>query len=216
MDGTKLQGKIYKGYGQAAKRIGFDYQQFRATSAFFPLNSNPMQTLPASFTTNFTYGSPNKYGQATWLGLFDARTLAPGDYLIGPGGTFFIAAMQATLPIYCVQTNRMVDVLRVGMDPGDGGGIGGGPWAGDTAANEAPIMQGWPASILQGTKGEANPANLPGDVRTPWWVILLPAWPGVIFRTSDIVRDELGRKYVISSAELTDMGWRCTAMQVQV
>jgi hypothetical protein len=212
MDGTKLQAKIYKGYGQAAKRIGFDYQQFRATSASNPLMSTALQTLPASFTTNFNYSAPNKYGQATWLGLFDARTFQPGDFLVGHQGTFFVAAMQDTLPIYCVQTNRVVSVLRVGMDPG----VGLGGWAGDTPASEAPLMQGWPASVLQGTKGEANPANLPGDVRTPWWAILMPAWPGIVLRTSDIIRDELGRKYVISSAELTDMGWRCTAMQVQV
>lgn len=212
MDGAKLQDKIYIGYGKAAKRIGFDYQQFRATSASNPLTSTALQTLPASFTTNFNYSAPNKYGQATWLGLFDARTFQPGDFLVGRQGTFFIAAMQDTLPIYCVQTNRVVSVLRVGMTPG----VGLGGWAADTPASEAPIMQGWPASILQGTKGEANDTKLPGDVRTPWWAILMPAWPGVMLRTSDIIRDELGRKYVISSAELTDMGWRCTAMQAQV
>lgn len=212
MDGVKLQAKIYIGYGKAAKRIGFDYQQFRATSASNPLSSTALQTLPASFTTKFTYNAPNKYGEATWLGLFDARTFQPGDFLVGRQGTFFIAAMQDTLPIYCVQTNRVVSVLRVGMDPG----VGLGGWAGDTPANEAVLMQGWPASVLQGTKGEASPTNLPGDVRTPWWAILMPAWPGIVLRTSDIIRDELGRKYVISSAELTDMGWRCTAMQAQV
>jgi hypothetical protein len=212
MDGTKLQAKIYKGYGQAAKRIGFDYQQFRATSASNPLLTTVLQTLPASFTTNFNYSAPNKYGQATWLGLFDARLFTVGDFLVGRQGTFFIAAMQDTLPILCVQTNRTVDVLRVGMDPG----VGLGGWAGDRRTAEAPIMHGWPASILQGTKGEANPTQLPGDVRTPWWLVLMPAWPGVVFRTSDIIRDELDRKYVISSAELTDMGWRCTAMQAQV
>jgi hypothetical protein len=212
MDGLKLQDKIHIGYGKAAKRIGFDYQQFRATSAYNPLTSTALQTLSASFTTNFKYSAPNKYGQATWLGLFDGRSFEPGDFLVGHQGTFFIAAMQDTLPIYCVQTNRVVSVLRVGMDAG----VGLGGWASDTPANEAILMQGWPASVLQGTKGESNPTNLPGDVRTPWWLILMPAWPGVVLRTSDIVRDELGRKYVISSAELTDMGWRITAMQAQV
>ncbi|MEB0133578.1 hypothetical protein, partial [Pseudomonas sp. CCI2.4] len=161
---------------------------------------------------NFSYSAPNKYGQAAWLGLFDATLCAPGDYLVGEGGTFFIAAMQSTLPIYVVQTNRTVSVLRVGMDSG----VGLGGYGGDTPATEAPLMTGWPASVLQGTKGEANPANLPGDIRTPWWAILMPAWPGIVLRTSDIILDELGRKYVISSAELTDMGWRMTAMQVQV
>lgn len=120
MDGAKLQQKIYKGYGQAAKRIGFDYQQFRATGANNPLNSNPLQTLSASFTTNFSYSAPNKYGQAAWLGLFDASLCAPGDILIGEGGTFFIAAMQSTLPIYCIQTNRKITVLRVSMGSGVG------------------------------------------------------------------------------------------------
>ncbi|QAY85395.1 hypothetical protein [Pseudomonas arsenicoxydans] len=212
MNGTKLQSKIYIGYGKAAKRIGFDYQQFRAASASNPLSSTALQTLPASFTTNFSYSAPNKYGQATWLGLFDARTFEPGDFLVGRQGTFFIAAMQDTLPIYCVQTNRVVSVLRVGMDAG----VGLGGWAGDTPASEAVLMQGWPASVLQGTKGETNDAKLPGDVKTPWWAILMPVWPGIVLRTSDIIRDELGRKYVISSAELTDMGWRITAMQAQV
>lgn len=211
MDGTKLQAKIYKGYGQAAKRIGFDYQQYRATGPDNPL-ATALQTLPASFTTNFTYSAPNKYGQATWLGLFDGREFLPGDYLVGQEGTFFVAAMQATLPIYCVQTNTVVSVLRVRMDDG----VGEVGYGGDTPETEVPLMQGWPASILQGTKGEANEAKLPGDVRTPWWAILMPAWPGIVIRTSDIITDTLGRKYVVSSAELTDMGWRMTAMQAQV
>ena len=212
MDGTKLQAKIYKGYGQAAKRIGFDYQQFRATSASNPLSSTALQTLPASFTTNFSYSAPNKYGQATWLGLFDARLCQPGDFLVSQQGTFFIAAMQDTLPIYCVQTNRVVNVTHAVQDQS----VGLGAYSGGTKASEVPLMTGWPASILQGTKGEANENKLPLDVRTPWWAILMPAYPGVILRTSDIIRDDLGRKYIISSAELTDMGWRCTAMQAQV
>ena len=212
MDGTKLQAKIYIGYGKAAKRIGFDYQQFRATSASNPLSSTVLQTLTASFTTKFTYSAPNKFGEATWLGLFDARQFSVGDFLVGRQGVFFIAAMQDTLPIYCVQANRTVDVLRVGMDVG----VGLGGWAGDRRAAEESLMQGWPASILQGTKGETNEAKLPQDVKTPWWAILMPAWPGIVLRTSDIIRDDLNRKYVISSAELTDMGWRITAMQAQV
>jgi len=212
MDGTKLQAKIYIGYGKAAKRIGFDYQQFRATSASNPLSSAALQTLPASFTTKFTYSAPNKYGEATWLGLFDARQFAVGDYLVGQQGTFFIAAMQDTLPIYCVQTNRVVSVLRDHQDQS----VGLGAYSGGTKDSEAPLMTGWPASILQGTKGEGNETKLPLDVRTPWWAVLMPTYLGIILRTSDVIRDELGRKYIISSAELTDMGWRCTAMQAQV
>lgn len=212
MDGATLQAKIYKGYGQAAKRIGFSYQQFRATSANNPLATMALQSLPCSFTTNFDYSAPNKYGQATWLGLFDATSVQPGDFLVGHQGTYFVAAMQDTLPIYCVQCNRTVNVLRVSMDSG----VGQIGYGGDTADTEQVLMSGWPASVLQGTKGERNEAGVPGDTRTPWWAILMPAWDGVTLRTSDIITDELGRRYVVSSAELTDMGWRITAMQAQV
>lgn len=213
MTGEKLRDKIYAAYGRAAQKIGFDYQQFRATSANNPLSTTALRTIKASFTTSFAYTAPSKHGKAEWLGVFDARLFAVGDYLVGRQGPFFIAAMQDTLPILCVETNRVIDVIRVGQEAE----IGLGGWAGDKrASTEVLIMQGWPASILQGTKGETNETKLPGDVKTPWWAIMLPAWPGVELRTSDIIRDDLDRKYVISSAELTGMGWRITAMQAQV
>ncbi|QBJ80517.1 hypothetical protein [Aquitalea sp. USM4] len=212
MDGTKLQLKVYSGYGKAAKRIGFPYQQFRPTSANNPLATTALQSLYCSFTTNFRYDQPNKYGQATWLGIFDGTNVDPGDFLVGHQGTYFVAAMQDTLPIYCVQCNRTISVLRVTIAD-QVGAIGEG---GDAQEVEVAMMTGWPASILQGTKGEQNDAKLPSDVRTPWWSILFPDYPGVILRTSDVIRDDIGRKYIISSAELTDMGWRITAMQAQV
>ncbi|WP_230371027.1 hypothetical protein [Paludibacterium denitrificans] len=77
--------------------------------------------------------------------------------------------MQDTLPIYCVQCNRTVNVLRVSMDSG----VGQIGYGGDTADTEQVLMSGWPASVLQGTKGERNEAGLPGDTRTPWWAILM-------------------------------------------
>jgi hypothetical protein len=120
--------------------------------------------------------------------------------------------LQNCLPILCVQCNRMVSVLRVIQS--DSVGVIG--YGGDSSDVESALMSGWPASILQGTKGEANDARLPGDVRTPWWAILMPAFSGIILRTSDIITDDIGRRYIISSAELTDMGWRITAMQAQV
>jgi hypothetical protein len=45
--------------------------------------------------------------------------------------------------------------------------------------------------------------------------VLLPEAPGVILRAGDLIADELGRRYIVSSAELTDLGWRITAQQGQ-
>ncbi|MBU9823191.1 hypothetical protein J1782_25195 [Rahnella sp. BCC 1045] len=210
MDAAKLRNKVYIGYGKAAQRIGYVAQQFRAASAFNPLQTTPLQSLNASFTTNFNYSAPNKYGQATWLGVFDGRQFVVGDFLSSPeDGVFFVAAMQTTLPIYCVQANRTISVLRTSQE--DAGGVIG--YGGTTAENEVALMTGWPASILNGTKGEKSPVNLPADAKTPWYLLLFPSYGDIILRTSDVITDDIGRRYIVSSAELTDMGWRVTAMQ---
>lgn len=209
MDAAKLQTKIYKGYGLAAKRIGPLNTVYRATSAIAAMGQT-VATLNASFNAeDMTYGRPNKYGKPTWYGLFDGTLVNVGDYLVGEQGTFFVAQMQLTLPILMVQCNRTINFLRAPAPAG----VGALGYGGITAANEQVLMTGWPASILQGTKGEKGDAVLPGDTKTPWWNILVPAYPGVVLRSSDIATDDLNRRYTISSAELTDAGWRLTAMQ---
>ncbi len=211
MDSAKLQQKIYAGYGKAALRIGPLNTVYRATSAIASRGTT-VATLNASFNAeDMKYGRPNKYGKPTWFGLFDGTLVRVGDYLIGPQGTFFVAAMQLTLPILVVECNRTVSILR----PQQQTGVGAVGYGGDTDANETLLMQGWSASVLQGTKGEKSETNLPGDVRNPWWSILMPQYTGVVLRSDDIITDDLSRRYVISSAELTDFGWRLTAMQAQ-
>lgn len=213
MDAATLQNRIYKGYGKAALRIGPLYSLYRPTSASNPIApAMLLGTLNASFNAeDMTYGRPNKYGKATWFVLLDGTQTRVGDYLVNGAQKFFIAAMQQTLPILAVECNRTINVVQAAQQPT----VGAVGYGGDTAAGETLLMQQWPASILQGTKGEKGDVNLPGDVRNPWWVMLLPAYPGVILRSAHIVVDDLARRYVISSAELTDLGWRCTMMQAQ-
>lgn len=212
MDAATLQNRIYKGYGKAAIRIGPVFSQFRPTSVTNPLGGTPIATLNASFNAmDMKYGKPNVYGKALWYCLVDGTQMQVGDYLKSASQTFFIAAMQQTLPILAVECNRTLTVHR----PAQQGSVGAVGYGGNTAATETMLMQGWPASVLQGTKGEKNETNLPGDVRTPWWAILMPAFSGVTLRTSDTITDDLSRRYVISSAELTDLGWRITCQQAQ-
>jgi hypothetical protein len=180
------------------------------------------------------YGKPQKYGKATWYALVDGRGLKVGDYFIGlssggnlnlegggnlslegggnlqlqgrPLGTFFIAAMQLLLPILVVECNRVISISR----PQPQTGMGPQGYSGATSANEIPYVTGIPCSILQGTKGEKNETALPGDTRTPWWTILLPASAGQI-EYGDLIIDDLGQRYVISSNELSPLGWRLNA-----
>lgn len=212
MDSTTLQNRIWKGYGKAALRIGPSFNLFRPASATSPFASGPLTTLNASFNAeDMTYSRPNKYGKPTWFCLVDGTQTQVGDYLSNATQTFFIAAMQPTLPILAVECNRTISIFR----PQQQTTAGVNPYGGTVDSNQTVLMAGWPASVLQGTKGEKDGAVLPGDVRLPWWAILLPAYPGVTLMTADIITDDINRRYIISSAELSDLGWRCTCMQAQ-
>lgn len=213
MDAATLQSRIYSGYAKAASRVGFSADQYRPTSASNPTAiNNKLRSLPASFNAeDMTYGKPNKYGKATWYGLFDGSLTQVGDYLVNTqDGAFFIAAQQTALPILLVNCNRTITVKR----PQQQTGVGAVGYGGDTDANETALMTAWPASVLQGSKADKSDL-LPGDYRSREWAVLLPHYAGVTLRTDDIITDDLARRFVIASAELTDLGWRLLAAQVQ-
>ena len=213
MDSVLLQQKIYGGYAQAASRIGPLCTLYRPASAANPLASaNIVASLPASFNAeDMAYRKPSGYGEALRYCLIDGTQTQAGDYLVGGGNTWFIAAQQLALPILAVACNRVLNLSR----PQQLSGAGTAGYGGETAAGETVLMSGWPASVLQGGKGERSEAALPGDVRNPWWQILLPQWAGVTLRSGDIVSDDISRRYVISSAELSGLGWRLTAVQAE-
>jgi hypothetical protein len=181
------------------------------------------------------YSKPNKYGKATWYALVDGHGLKPGNYFIGQRahsglllegggklmtetggefllesamqGTFFVAALQLLLPILVVECNRTVSLYR----PQVQSGVGAQGYGGTTAENETLLVEGVPCSILQGTKGEKSEANLPDDTRSPWWSVLMPSSVGYI-APDDIIVDDLKQRYVVSSNESSDLGYRLTCM----
>ena len=210
MDGLKLVDKVYTGYAKAALRIGFDYDVYRASSASNPTDSgNKITTLKVSLNQKGDYKQPNTYGKAIWWSYHDGRETVVGDYLVGRMGTFFIASQQDLLPIQCVECNRIVTIAR----PAQQEGVGALDYQGYTPDDTDTIMTAWPCSILQGR--EKDQSMLPMDTKLPAWIILMPTTMGISLRTSDIITDDLGHRYGIGSAELTDLGWRLTAIQLQ-
>jgi hypothetical protein len=212
MDAVTLQGKIYSGYAQAALRIGLPHDLYRPRSSTSPTPLDPVNkltTLPAHFRVDDKFARPNVYGKPLWLAYVDGSQLQVGDYLSGSPGIKFVAAMQPLLPILCVECNRTITVTRPALTT-QVGAIS--DYNGQSAA-DITLMAGWPCSILAGTKGDRNEVGLPGDVRTSYWAILLPAWPGLVLNNADAISDDSDRRYIISTAELTDLGWRLTAQQ---
>lgn len=211
MEGSIIQAKVYAGYGKAALRVGFDYGLYRPVGADNPLIA-PIATLKASFSQALKYTRPNEYGDPTWHVLLDGRLTQVGDYLVRAGSeTHFVAAMQKLLPILCVGCNRSVRVLR-SLAQGAVGALG---YAGLSPASDVTVLgavTAWPASILL-TRGMETGINLPAGVKQVRWTILLPASVPIEIGQSDIVLDDLGRRYAVQGAELTDLGWRLMATE---
>lgn len=208
MHQQRLQDRIDRGLGTAARHIGAPHDAFRPDGAADPLApANRFLRLPAAFADeNRAFKRPIAYGRATWSGLFDTAYTRPGDYLRGPAGTFFIAAQQPLMPALCVATNRTLSIAR----PAAPDAAGVNAYGGVLAATQTPILTAWPASVL--FAGAGSPGELPGDGNTPTWTILLPPTPSTILG-ADIITDDQGKTYVTGSAELTGLGWRILAKQ---
>ncbi len=121
--------------------------------------------LPAAFNPEgSSFSQPAGYSHATWFGLFDNAYTHPGDYLKGPGGTFFIAAQQSLLPILCVLTSRTLTISR----PAAPTAAGVNTYGGITLSSATPLLTGWPASVLSAGSGgqgtcRAMPSCRPGS-----------------------------------------------------
>lgn len=204
MDGVRLQSLINRGMATSASKIGLSHAHYRPSGPLAPANALP--SLPASFDANdYRYSKPSLYGKATWTALLDGARTAVGDYLVGPtGSTWFLAAEQPHLPIVAVSCNATLTLRR----PHSSAAVGALPYGGDIASDEDLVASRWPASVLTKGRGDKGDVQLPGNVRTLWVEVLLPAIPAASVLFADVFTDDAGQRMKVSSAELTDMGWR--------
>ena len=219
MDGPTIQSRVYAGYAKAAKVIGIAYDQYRPLSASAPLG-NKLATVKMAVDSGkqYTFTSPNEYGDPTWLALIDDATVQTGDYLVGNNGglntnTYFIAGKQFLLPVLAIECNRTVHITRQQAQTG----VGAVGYSGSLPSQEVDVLGTasamWPASILFG--GESQQATgLPAGVKNSGWRVLLPPSVPVTIKAGDIVTDDIGRRYAVDGAELTDLGWRINAQEV--
>ena len=233
-----VQKRLYRGYGKIAKQQGLLTGVYRPVNALAPFD-NKISELFVIYTKDFNFKKLDKFGVPLMIGMFDGTGIQEGDYLVTPPEPntleyvdadvftktgivgrcdyFYVASMQSNSPVLLIECQRTISVScptgPVGASGATKGKLG---YSGSTRATETLLMANIKASIQQGTKGETNPANLPLDIRMPWWTITFPAISGVVIDTGYFIRDDLGRKYVVSSPELTDMGWRISASYERV
>ena len=195
----------------AARSVGRPTDAYRPAGALGPLHpTNRFLRLHAAF--NGIHGGferPNAYDHPLWNGIFDSSYTRVGDYLVQHGGTWFIAAQQSLMPVLCVRADRVVSFTRAAAPTASGVNTYGGV----TAATNIPLLTNWPASVRVASLARAPSADLPGDSAMSHWIVLLPMRTDVTLLVSDLMSDDLGRKAVVSSAELTNLGWRLTVKQ---
>ena len=210
MNQETLQDRISRGLGVAARQIGASTDAYRPAGAVNPLaRANRYLRLSAAFsTTGGTFNQASTYGNSLWYGVFDAAYTRPGDYLVQHAGIWFIAAQQPLLPVLCVRTDRTVSFSR----PSGPAQIGANSYGGVALSTARPILENWPASVL-GTSGAKPNASLPADSTAATWTVMLPQLTEIILRPTDIMTDDLGRSGIVSTAELTALGWRLVVRQ---
>lgn len=210
MDAQRVQDRISRGMGNAARAVGEDYDLFRPRGAFHPLSpENRIMRLPVVLDGgNPGYRRPRGYDRAL-RATFDSIAVHVGDYLQGPRGVLFVAALPLMLSPLCVLTNITVDVLRAGAPSLAGLNAYGGVIE-DVLVS---VLAGWPAQFF--TEGSGRPGVLPADGGQTRGSVVLPPTP-VPIAISDVLQDGNGRRHVVRAAEESEMGWRLVVRGTEV
>jgi hypothetical protein len=222
VDRALIRAKVNYGLGKAGVILGYPIAQYRPNGPTDPIASgNLLGTIVGDLDSHpaLDFTQEAKFAQFQFYLLGDPTNLLPGDYLVGRGtdqsetDTFFVSACGGVEPAACIRCNQVVSVSR----PDANATVPTAPvygrqpaYSGAGPAQTQILASGFPASILQGTKGEKGIASLPDDTRLPWVAILMPPVPGVMFRTGDQLDDDISRRYILSSCELSALGWRMT------
>jgi hypothetical protein len=211
MNPSRLSDRIHWALNIAARATGETTFAYRPSGPLDPMAArNRFLKLPATFSgPNGTFSRPPVYGSPFCEGIFDAAYLRAGDYLKQSEAIWFIAAARRLLPVLCVRTNRLISLAR----PSAGSTTGANGYGGTTSANLSSLLNRWPASVLLMSR-EAHPmAQLPADTTSSLWSVLLPVSCDVILQTGDLFSDDLGRNGVVSTTELSDLGWHLAVRQ---
>jgi len=207
MDGPEIQEKIYYGYGKAATHLGLTYTIYRSIDGLDPIKpENIVGEVKLSPTVAWSYMVPKKYGDNTWILVVDGRVIQPGDYLVGPVRTFFVASLEHLMPILGVMCDRQITIVRP-KSPDGVGDVGYSGYVNKDVATGDTLYTNVPASFLKSSRGERNPVKLPTSAKMPWYAVFLPALGSVFLRNGDIITDDANQQFVISDNEHTHLGW---------
>jgi hypothetical protein len=211
MDGIKLADRLAYGAGCAARRAGFLHDAYRPNGPEAPveLDKRFLRLAVAYVLPGGGVAAPTGFAVPFRQAWADWSYLAVGDYLAGPEGTVFVAAIEPPKPMLVVMTNTIVSLAR----PAPPVLAGLNPYGAVLPGTLDALVSGFPASLLVGGLGDRTKAGLPDDTRTPGFTALLPALPCVQPRVADILSNERSERFVLTAVELVGGVWRLSMAQ---
>lgn len=222
MDGAKLHAKILKGYGKAAKLLGTQFYVYRSNSMIAPTDkANKIAVALATFTTGMDYATYNKPSVPFWTAMVDQSGFSPGDPTLGiapdalaagdwlsdGARTFYIAEIQPLLPIPAIECTAVVSIERAGYGTDADGGLS--PEAITTIATGLPVF------MFSKKDKSAAPPWFPASTSSvdslPEHQLYINARNVGDVQVGDVVIDELGLRYHVTTASRTGWGYIVTA-----
>jgi hypothetical protein len=211
MDGVKLADRLAYGAGCAARRVGFLHDAYRPDGPEAPveLGKRFLRLAVAFVLPGGSVAAPSGFGVPFRQAWADWSYLRVGDYLAGPEGVVFIAAIEPPKPMLVVMTNTILGLWR----PAAPVMAGINPYGAVVPRTETALISGFPASLLVGGIGDRTRAGLPDDTRVPGFIALLPAVECVQPRVADILTNERAERFVVTAVELVNGVWRLSLVQ---
>jgi hypothetical protein len=208
IDGPGIDAKVAAGFARAAAVAGFDYDLYRPTDPLNPLRLiDRIDTVKAVFDAQpaLKFTTPGLHSASTRYAIIDSALVQQGDYLVSDTETLFVAAKPPFYSAVCILCTATVSLRRLGAPAG----FGAIADRSDAATGETLIFSGWPASVLFAGRGRTGADDLPGDMPSPEYMILLPPVPGIeVPRPGDVIVDDAGRRMAVGWQETSPLGWR--------
>jgi hypothetical protein len=199
VNGALLQDRIYAGYAKDALHTGYLYEIYRSDTPISPLEAgNKIGSTYCRFAA-LVDKKPHQYKIPNYTLFADGRVLQQRDILVNPDhGTWFIGDMQHLLPMQAVKCNDVLQINRpvyqtdpIAVVDGDLVAIGLPVFRQLKKVDQKPVNSAYGASTAATPIGE-------------WFVFAPIDW--TLLKQMDLVTDEDGRRYTISTIDPTELG----------
>lgn len=198
-----------------AQTIGVPYDHYRPAADGAIAALDPANKLAAPLRVWLTVDPKGMATQAPvkplpiWYGSFDPAQAQVGDYIVGPGGTYFISTMALPAPMSLTFCSSVVTVTRRAL------GTPGPSFRGGVASHADVVATQFPCFIGLSTRRDQDELHLPGAIKAQNITLALPPTVPGELRAGDMVEttEAPPKLYTLQGASLGPAGWAAAAIE---